>query len=132
LQGSVAFGKAEIKEHGVSLLFEEWKQEEEGLPLPMVWIRIFRLPKKRREFSVHWALGSMLGATQSVYMISSLKKDYGRVEVVVLNVERLPTSIDMVVIGDRLFSFPIQVEGLQENGVHDAQMDVDDGNSCES
>jgi hypothetical protein len=38
----------------------------------------------------------------------------------------------MVVIGDRLFSFPIQVEGLQENGVHDAQMDVDDGNSCES
>jgi hypothetical protein len=29
----VAFGKAEMKEHGVSLLFEEWKQEEEGHPL---------------------------------------------------------------------------------------------------
>jgi hypothetical protein len=33
LQRSVAFGKADIKEHGVSLLFEEWKQEEEGMAL---------------------------------------------------------------------------------------------------
>jgi hypothetical protein len=48
----VAFGKAEIKEHGVSLLFQEWKQEEEGLPLQRVWIKIFRLLKKLREFSV--------------------------------------------------------------------------------
>jgi hypothetical protein len=46
LQRSVAFGKAETKEHGVSLLFQEWKPEEEGLPLQRVWIRIFRLPKK--------------------------------------------------------------------------------------
>jgi hypothetical protein len=76
LHTSVAFGKAEIREHGVNLLFEEWKQEE-GLPLPRVWIRIFRLPKKLHEFSILWALGSMLGATQLVDMISSLKKDYG-------------------------------------------------------
>jgi hypothetical protein len=46
LQRSVAFGKAEIKEHGVSLLFEEWKQEEEGHPLQHVWIRIFSLLHK--------------------------------------------------------------------------------------
>jgi hypothetical protein len=35
LQRSVAFGKANIKEFGVSLLFEEWK-EEEGMPLQRV------------------------------------------------------------------------------------------------
>jgi hypothetical protein len=110
LQRSVAFGKADIKEHGVNLLFEEWKQEEEGMALQRVWIRIFRL--KLREFSVLWALGSMLGATQSVDMISSLKRDYGRVEVAVLNVDLLPNSIDTIVIGDRLFSLPIQVEGF--------------------
>jgi hypothetical protein len=52
LQCSVAFGKAEIKEHGVSLLFEEWNHEEEGQPLQRVWIRIFRLPHQLREFSV--------------------------------------------------------------------------------
>jgi hypothetical protein len=38
---SVAFGKAEIKEHGVSLHFDEWKHVEEGVPLQRVWIRIF-------------------------------------------------------------------------------------------
>jgi hypothetical protein len=115
LQRSVAFGKAEIKEHGVSLLFEEWKQEEEGHPLQHVWIRIFSLLHKLWEFSVLWALGSMLGATQAVDMISSLKKDYARVEVAVLSVDLLPNLIDTMVIGDRMFSLPIQVEGRYDN-----------------
>jgi hypothetical protein len=84
--------------------------------------------KKLREFSVLWALGSMLGATQSVDMINSLKQDYGRVEVAVLNVDLLPNSIDTVVIGDRLFSLPIQVEGFEVNNLHDNQMDLDEGN----
>jgi hypothetical protein len=53
----------------------------------------------------------MLGATQSVDMISSLRRNYGHVEVAVLNVDLLLNSIDTVVIGDRLFSLPIQVEG---------------------
>jgi hypothetical protein len=51
------------------------------------------------------------------------------VEVVVLNVDLLPNSIDTVVIGDRLFSLPIQVEGFEGNEVHNNQMDVDEGNS---
>jgi hypothetical protein len=34
-----------------------------------------------------------------------------------------------VVIGVRLFSLPIQVEGLEGNDMHAAHMDVDDGNS---
>jgi hypothetical protein len=32
LQRSVAFGQANIKEHKVCLLFEEWKHEEGGIP----------------------------------------------------------------------------------------------------
>jgi hypothetical protein len=32
LQRSVAFRQADIKEHGVRLLFEEWQHEEEDLP----------------------------------------------------------------------------------------------------
>jgi hypothetical protein len=108
---SVAFEKAHIKEHNVDLLFEECQPEEEGIPLPRVWIHIFRVPTKLYDFSVLWALGSMLEATQSVDMVTSLRKNYGRVEVVVLNVHLLPDIIDTVVIGDRLFSLPIQVEG---------------------
>jgi hypothetical protein len=95
--------------------------------LPRVWIRIYRLPKKLREFSVLWALGSMLGVTQSVDMITSSKKEYGRVEVAVLNTDLLPNSIDTVFIGDRLFSLPIQAEGLEANEEHNNQMEVDDG-----
>jgi hypothetical protein len=129
LQRSVAFGQANIKEHGVRLLFEEYKLEEEGLPLQRVWIRIYRLPQKLREFSVLWALGSMLGATQSVDMISSLRTDYGRVEVAVLNVDILPDKIDTVVIGDRLYSLPIKVEGRDDEAAVDAQMELEDGSS---
>jgi hypothetical protein len=123
---SVAFEKAHIKEHNVDLLFEEWQPKEEGYPLPRVWIRIFRLPSKLREFLVLWALGSMLGATQSVDMVTSLRKNYGRVEVAVLNVDLLSNVIDTVVIGDRLFSLPIQVEGREDNEETGVHMDLDD------
>jgi hypothetical protein len=109
----------------VDLLFEECQSEEEGYLLQRVWIRIFRLPEKLREFSVLWALGSMLGATQNVDMVTSLKQNYGRVEVVVLNVDLIPNMIDTVVIGDRLFSLPIQVEGRVANEDHEVQMDLD-------
>jgi hypothetical protein len=57
LQRSVLFGQANIKEHGVRLIFEEWNQVEEGQLLQGVRIRIFRLPQKLHEFSVLWALG---------------------------------------------------------------------------
>jgi hypothetical protein len=88
----------------------------------------YRLPKKLREFPVLWALGSMLGATQSVDMITSLRKEYGRVEVAVLNVDLLPGNIDTAVIRDRLYSLPIQVEGYEDNEENDMQMELDDGN----
>jgi hypothetical protein len=50
---------------------------------------------------VLWALGSMLGATQSIDMITSSRKSYGRVEVAVLNVDLLPNMINTMVIGDK-------------------------------
>jgi hypothetical protein len=50
-----------------------------------------------------WALGSMLGASQSVVMISSLRNDYNCVEVAVLNVDLLPSSIDSPNLGLIIF-----------------------------
>jgi hypothetical protein len=123
---SVAFEKAHIKGHNVGMLFDEW-QPEEGHPLPRVWIRIYRLPAKLREFSVLWAPGTMLGTTQMVDMVTSLRQDYGRVEVAVLNVDILRNMIDTVVIGYRLYSLPIQVEGREDNEEVEAQMDLGDG-----
>jgi hypothetical protein len=66
----------------------------------------------------------MLGATQSVDMISSLRQKYGRVEVAVLNVELLSNVIGTVVIGDRMFSLPIQVEGRGDVDPNDIHMEV--------
>jgi hypothetical protein len=66
----------------------------------------------------------MLGATQSVDMISSLRQKYGRVEVAVLNVELLSIVIGTVVIGDRMFSLPIQVEGRGDVDPNDIHMEV--------
>jgi hypothetical protein len=57
----------------VDLLFKEWQPKEEGFPLQRVWIRTFRLPEKLRESSILWALGSMLGSTQTVDMVTSSK-----------------------------------------------------------
>jgi hypothetical protein len=68
-----------------------------------------------------------LGATQAVDMISSLKKDYARVEVAVLSVDLLPNMIDTMVIGDRMFSLPIQVEGRDDNAERQELMDLDNG-----
>jgi hypothetical protein len=66
-----------------------------------------------------WPLGSMLGATQTVDMVTSLKQNYGKVEVTVLNVDLIPNMIDTVVIGDKQFSLPIQVEGRVKNEEHE-------------
>jgi hypothetical protein len=69
----------------------------------------------------------MLGAIQSVDMITLSRKNYGRVEVAVLNVDLLSNLIDTVVIGDKLFSLLIQVEGREDHEEAEAQMEVDGG-----
>jgi hypothetical protein len=47
----------------------------------------------------------------------------------VLNVDLLPSNIDTVVIGDRLYSLPILVERQEDHEANDAHMEVDDGNN---
>jgi hypothetical protein len=47
--------------------------------------------------------------------------------VVVLNVDLLPNNTYTIVIGDRLFSLSIQVEGREDEAAYDNQMEVDDG-----
>jgi hypothetical protein len=60
----------------------------------------------------------MLGAIQSVDMILSLW---------VLDVNLLPNQIEYVVVGDRLFTLPIQVEG-RDDVPRDQNMEVDNNN----
>ncbi|TVT97097.1 hypothetical protein EJB05_57668, partial [Eragrostis curvula] len=130
LQRSVAFGKADIKEHGVSLHFEEWREEEDGDELDTIWVRVFRLPSKLRVFPVLWAIGSMLGATQAVDMLGAEGTMYGRVQVAVMNVQRVPRKLDTV-INKRFYQVGLQVEGRDPEPGDDG-MDVDGGDDQEN
>jgi hypothetical protein len=72
IQRAVAFGDADIRGEGVPagvrLRFEVWQEKEVGFLLPKVWIRVFRLRRELYEFLDLWAIGSMLGSTQTVVM----------------------------------------------------------------
>jgi hypothetical protein len=56
-----------------------------GYLLSKVWIRVFGMRQELYEFLDLWAVGSMLGSTQTVDMETSRKSNFGRVHVVVLN-----------------------------------------------
>jgi hypothetical protein len=59
-----------------------------------------------------------------------LRYEYGRVEVAVLNIDLLPNVIDTVVMGDRTFTLPIQVERRDDVDPNDIHMKVDEGDNC--
>lgn len=70
LQRAMAFGGADVRGNGVPqgvrMQFEEWHDEDEGYLLPKVWIRVTGIRRKLREFLNLWAIGSMIGSTQTV------------------------------------------------------------------
>lgn len=63
---------------GVRVEFEEWFEKEEGFLLPKVWVKVFGLRKKLREYLTLWAMGSLLGATQLVDTKTTRKNEFGR------------------------------------------------------
>lgn len=132
LQRAIAFGGADVRDKdvpmGTRMQFEEWHEEEEGFLLPKVWIRVTGIRKKLREFLNLWAIGSMLGSTQTVDMETTRKNNFGRVLVAVLDPKLLPTKLDAV-IGDHYFELRFEVEsvGFDENG-DEVNQNFGDGN----
>ncbi|KAJ1297426.1 hypothetical protein BS78_01G375300, partial [Paspalum vaginatum] len=139
LQRSIAFGGADVKLEGVSvgirLQFSEWTEKEEGYLLPKVWVRVFGIRQKLRELLNMWAVGSMLGSTQSVDMEMTRKNNFGRIFITVLNPRLIPTHL-YVVIGDHYFELSFEVEkiGIDEYG-DEVELDLsnsdDEGNKEE-
>ncbi|RLN03631.1 uncharacterized protein C2845_PM13G02530 [Panicum miliaceum] len=97
LQRAIAFGGADVREAGVPpgtrLQFEVWHEKEEGFLLPKVWIRVYGIRKSLREFLNLWAVGSMLGSTQTVDMEMSRNSDFGRIFIAVLNPRFNPSTL---------------------------------------
>lgn len=133
LQRAMPFGGADVRGNsvpmGLRMQFEEWHEEEEGFLLPKVWIRITGIRRKLREFQNLWAIGSMLGSTQTVDMETTCKNNFGHVLVAVLDPKLLPSNLD-VVIGDHYFELKFEVEpvGFDDNG-EEVQFNFKDGNN---
>ncbi|CAO2148657.1 unnamed protein product [Urochloa humidicola] len=118
LQRAVAFGGADAKGEGipvgVRIKFDKWQVKEEGYLLPKVWVRVHGIRKELREFLELWAVGSILGSTQTVDMETTRNNDFGRIFVAVLNPKLIPVHRD-VVIGDHYFELRFEVEKLGVN-----------------
>nr|TKW28836.1 hypothetical protein SEVIR_3G354600v2 [Setaria viridis] len=121
LQRAIAFGGADIRgadvPMGSIIKFEMWHEKETGFLLPKVWVIVFGIRKDLRELLDLWAVGSMLGSTQTVDMETTRKSDFGCIFVAVLNPSLIPARLD-VVIGDHYFQLEFEVEkaGMDENG----------------
>jgi hypothetical protein len=103
LQRSIAYGGADAKGEGVPkgtrMQFEEWHEKEEGYLLPKVWVRVRCIREPLCEFLILWAVGSLLGSTQTVDMETTRKNEFGRIFIAVLDPKLIPRKLD-VVIGD--------------------------------
>ena len=77
--------------------FEEWQEKEEGFLLPKVWVRVRCIRKPLREFPILWAVGSLLGVTQTVDMETTRKNEFGRILVAVLDPKLIPRMLDVVI-----------------------------------
>jgi hypothetical protein len=91
--------------------FDSWVEVKEGFLLPKVWVRVFGMRKELREFLDLWAIGSLLGSTQTVDMETTRKDNFARIMVAVLNPKLIPPHLD-VVTGDHYFELEFEVENL--------------------
>ncbi|CAD6247490.1 unnamed protein product [Miscanthus lutarioriparius] len=107
---------AEMKEGVTTLKFQEFKEDEEyfGHALPVVWMRVLNLLTILREYLVLWALGTLFGVTQDVDMVTTRASSFGRFAVAVLDLEAIPTKLD-VIIGNRYFQLLFEVEPYLPN-----------------
>ncbi|XP_035822203.1 uncharacterized protein [Zea mays] len=105
------------------LVKEEGLGEEIKYEMPKAWVQFTGLPKELREYSVIWAVGSMLGISKEVDMLFTRKFDRARLKVAVLDPNLIPQVVD-VVIGDYLYELKFRVESEAE-GDQPLPMDMD-------
>jgi hypothetical protein len=127
LQRMTEWGVVQSKDRKAVMLIEEeaggsfFKQA-----LKRVWVQMISLPKELRDYPTIWAIGTILGVTKEVDMKSTRSMERPRFQVLVLDLDLISHSID-VVIGDFIYDLHFKVEpgGVQERGEL-LQMDVMD------
>jgi hypothetical protein len=77
-----------------------------------MWVT--NLPAILREYVILWALGTLLGVTQEVDMVTTRASNFGWFAVAVLEPDAIPTKLD-VIIGNRYFQLLFEVEPFSPN-----------------
>ncbi|KAF2939952.1 hypothetical protein DAI22_03g235100 [Oryza sativa Japonica Group] len=88
-----------LKNHGVSITIQQWQQDSDIIPvyqLDEVWVHITGVPHSWRHYLCFWALGTVVGTTQEVDMLTFRKKGIIRIKVGVLSRADLPIKTDIV------------------------------------
>ena len=98
LQSMVDIGY-HLKNHGVTLTVSVWQNNHDIIPkyeLEDVWVHITGVPHAYRHYLVFWAVGTVIGATLEVDMLTYRKKGVIRVKVRMLDKSQLPHTTDLV------------------------------------
>jgi hypothetical protein len=77
--------------------------------LPKVWVQFTGLPPHLHDYLVIWAVGSILGVTKDVDMVFTRRFDISRIQVLVMNPNLIPQSMNMV-IDENLYELKFRVE----------------------
>jgi hypothetical protein len=117
LQRMIKWRVVQSKDRKAVMLIEEgaggsfYKQA-----LKRVWVQMTGLPEELSDYPTIWAIGTILGVTKEVDMKFTRAMDSPRFQVLVLDPDLIPHSVD-VVIGDYIYElhFKVEPEGAQEN-----------------
>jgi hypothetical protein len=88
-----------LKNHGVTLTISEWQDAGDSIPayhLDEVWVHVSKVPHAWRHYLGFWALGTVIGATLEVDMLTYRKKGVIRILVGMMSREYLPFTTDVV------------------------------------
>lgn len=84
---------------GISISISQWERTGDASPayyLDEIWVHVTGVPHDWRHFLAFWAVGSMIGTTIEVDMLTYRKKGIIRLLVGILDREQLPLTTDIV------------------------------------
>jgi hypothetical protein len=88
-----------LKNHGVTLVVSSWQANgdvEPAYQLDEVWVHVSGVPHAWRHYLGFWALGSAIGKTLDVDMLTYRKKGVIRIKVRIMDRKLLPAKPDTI------------------------------------
>lgn len=117
LEYAINWGDIDTKTVQGKIRFEKNKDNEVyKYDIDKLWVQFRGFTKELREFSIIWAIGSILGVPKMVDMKFTKRFRRCRMRVAVLDPELIPNVVD-VVIGDQIIELQFRVEDEWANGV---------------